>query len=196
MNNAIFGENGCRCDEQLSGRSVKRLCEKIDRENAAEAQKNGCPRCGGRLQRANYKRKVRGAPECDDWKLRDSFCCAEDGCRRRLTPESVRFLGRRIYAGFIVVLVSAMMHGLKPERLERIREALGVDRRTVERWRQWWLDAFVRGSFWRVARARFVPVVEETTLPWSLCGRFATLVEVLRFLAPLSRPPVWAEHVM
>ncbi|MGH8577798.1 MAG: hypothetical protein ACREXJ_12995, partial [Gammaproteobacteria bacterium] len=195
-NNAIFGENGYLCEEQLTGRSVKRLCEKIDRETAAEAQKNGCPHCRGRLHRANYKRKVRGAPECDDWNLRDSFCCAEDDCRRRLTPESVRFLGRRVYAGFIVVLVSAMMHGLKPERLERMREVLNIDRRTVERWRQWWLDAFVRGSFWRAARGRFMPAVDHKTLPWSLCQRFDWLIEVLKFLAPLSCPPVWAEHVM
>lgn len=193
MNNAIFGENWCLCQEQLADRSVWRLCEKIDKEGAEAAQKNGCPRCGSRLHRANYKRKARGGP---DWNRRDSFCCAEEGCRRRLTPESVRFLGRRIYAGFIVVLVSAMMHGLKPERLERIREVLGVDRRTVERWRQWWLDAFVRGSFWRSARARFVPPVDAVTLPWSLAQRFAGVVEVLKFLAPLSRPPVWAEHVM
>lgn len=193
MENAIFGENWCLCQEQLTGRSVKRLCEKIDQENATAAQKNGCQHCSGRLHRANYKRKARGGP---DWNLRDSFCCAEDGCRRRLTPESVRFLGRRIYAGFIVVLVSAMMHGLKPERLERIREILDVDRRTVERWRQWWLESFVRRSFWRSARARFVPPVDEATVPWSLCRRFDCLVEVLKFLAPLSRPPVWAEHVM
>jgi hypothetical protein len=193
MENAIFGENGCLCQGQLTDHSVWRLCEKIDQEGAEEAQKNGCQHCGGRLHRANYERKARGGP---DWNLRDSFCCAEDDCRRRLTPESVRFLGRRIYAGFIVVLVSAMIHGLKPERLERIREILGVDRRTVERWRQWWLEAFVRGSFWRAARARFVPPVCEVTPPWSLCRRFDCLVEVLKFLAPLSRPPVWAEHVM
>jgi hypothetical protein len=196
MNNAICGENWCLGSEQLTGRSIKLLCEKIDRESAEEAQKNGCPRCGGRLHRANYKRKVRGALACDDWKLRDSFCCAADDCRRRRTPESVRFLGRRIYAGFIVVLVSAMVHGLKPERLERIREVLGVDGRTVERWRQWWLEAFVRGSFWRAGRAWFMPPVEEKTLPWSLCSRFDGLVEVLKFLAPITTPPVWAEHIM
>jgi hypothetical protein len=30
------------------------------------------------------------------------------GCRRRRTPPSVRFLGRRVYVGF--VLVAAMQH--------------------------------------------------------------------------------------
>ena len=30
------------------------------------------------------------------------YCCAEEDCRRRRTPESVRFLGRRVYAGLVV----------------------------------------------------------------------------------------------
>jgi len=51
-------------------------------------------------------------------------------------------------------LITVMIHGLKPERVRRIREALQVDSRTVKRWRQWWLDSFVRSSFWKAARAR------------------------------------------
>jgi hypothetical protein len=59
----------------------------------------------------------------------------------------VRFLGRRVYAGLVVVLVTVMIHGLKPERARRIREALQIDSRTLKRWRQWWLDTFVRSTF-------------------------------------------------
>ena len=40
-----------------------------------------------------------------------------------------------------------MIHGLKPPRVRRIREALQIDSRTLKRWRQWWLDNFVRSSF-------------------------------------------------
>ncbi|MFL9910491.1 hypothetical protein [Paraburkholderia sp. RL17-337-BIB-A] len=39
-------------------------------------------------------------PDCD---FRHSVCCA--GCRRRTTPVSVRFLGRRVYAAAIMVTV-------------------------------------------------------------------------------------------
>jgi hypothetical protein len=59
----------------------------------------------------------------------------------------VRFLGRRVYAGLVVVLITTMIHGLKPPRVRRIREALQIDSRTLKRWRQWWLDQFVRSSF-------------------------------------------------
>ena len=40
--------------------------------------------------------------------------------------------------------------------------------RTLKRWQQWWLDNFVRGSFWKAARARFMPLVCEQRLPLSL----------------------------
>jgi hypothetical protein len=96
-----------------------------------------------------------------------------------------------VYAGFVVVLMAAMMHGLKPERVRLVQEKLGIDRRTLERWREWWLNGFVRRSFWRWARARFMPVLCERTLPWSLGVRFGIeseggLVKLLEFLAPLT----------
>jgi glutathione S-transferase len=92
----------------------------------------------------------------------------------------------------VVVLVSAMRLGLKPERLQTLREVLGVDRRTVERWREWWLQAFVDSSFWKAARARFMPPLDPTTLPQSLAVAFAVeerrdrLLDLLKFLAPLT----------
>jgi hypothetical protein len=113
----------------------------------------------------------------------------------------VRFLGRRVYAGLVVVLVSAMIHGLKPPRVQRLREVLGIDRRTLERWRQWWLGLFVGSSFWREARARFMPPLCQKTLPLSLCRSFAVeerrdrLLDLLLFLAPITTPPAWEELV-
>jgi hypothetical protein len=183
------------CQNHLADQRVFQLLEEVDGDLAQEAQARGCCHCGGKLHRANYERKPRGGPQ---WDQRDSFCCGKEGCRRRCTPESVRFLGRRVYAGFVVVLVSAMVHGLKPERVHRIREVLGIDRRTLGRWRQWWLDTFVGSSFWKAARARFMPPLCERTLPLSLCQSFQVerrdrLLELLRFLAPLTSPTAWKE---
>jgi hypothetical protein len=166
------------------------LLTKIDADFAEVLRILGCAHCGGKLHRSDYERKPRGAPDGDS---RDSFCCDQEGCRRRHTPMSVRFLGRRVYPGFVVVLVSAMVHGLKPERVRRIREVLGIDRRTLERWREWWLTSFAGGSFWKAARARFMPLVCEKTLPWSLGRRFEIerperLLDLLRFLAPVTTP--------
>lgn len=186
------------CQNQLADQQLHQLLEKVDLDLAEQAHQQGCLFCGGKLHRADYDRKPRGGPE---WDYRYSFCCAQEGCRRRRTPESVRFMGRRVYAGLIVVLVSAMVHGLKPERVVRLRQALGIDRRTLERWHQWWRVTLVESSFWRAARARFMPPLCQRTLPWSLCLRFQVerrdrFLELLKFLAPLTTPLAWQELVM
>lgn len=186
------------CQSHLADQQLFELLEKVDSDLATETKAKGCSYCGGKLYRADYDRKPRGGPQ---WDLRYSFCCGKDGCRRRNTPESVRFLGRRIYAGLVVVLISAMVHGLTADRVRRIREVLNIDRRTLERWRQWWLDNFVRGSFWKAARARFMPPLCEKTLPLPLCLSFEVqrrdrLLALLQFLAPLTTPTAWKDLVM
>jgi hypothetical protein len=103
----------------------------------------------------------------------------------------VRFLGRKVYAGFVVVLMTAMHQGLKPSRVEQLCAVLPIDRRTLERWRRWWLDSFVEGRFWKAARARFVPLLCEAQLPLSLCENFRVerrdrLLLLLRFLSPIT----------
>ena len=189
------GENGCQ--NPLADQQLNQLLEKVDADLAAQAHQQGCL-CGGKLHRADYDRKPRGGPQ---WDQRHSFCCAKEGCRRRTTPASVRFLCRRVYAGFVVVLISAMVHGIKPERLGTLRQTIGIDRRTLERWRQWWLDTFVRSAFWKEARARFMPLLCERTLPQSLCVAFDVerrdrLLDLLRFLAPITTPSAWKELAM
>jgi hypothetical protein len=94
-----------------------------------------------------------------------------------------------------------MIHGLKPERVVRLREALGIDVRTLERWRQWWLVTFVESSFWRAARGRFMPPLCQKTMPLSLGLTFEIerrdrLLEFLQFLAPITTPNAWKEFVM
>ena len=195
MNNQI-GEAWCQ--NHLADQNVFQLLEEVDKELVAGAQAKGCLFCGAKLYRADYERKPRGGPQ---WDQRYSLCCGKEGCRRRNTPESVRFLGRRVYAGFVVVLMSAMAHGLTADRVRRVREVLKIERRTLERWRQWWLDNFVRSSFWKGARARFMPVLCEKTLPLSLCLSFEVqrrdrLLALLQFLAPLTTPTAWKDLVM
>jgi hypothetical protein len=104
----------------------------------------------------------------------------------------VRFLGRRVYWGAVVVLVSAMRSGITAERASRLREWVGVSVRTLRRWRAWWLGRFVTSEFWRTARGRFAPPIDEGALPASLVERFTAgddaerLALALRFLSPLS----------
>ncbi len=171
----------------LADRELARLQEKVDEDLAQKAKEAGCGRCGDRLHCDNYHRKPRGGPS--HWDKRLSFTCAEK--RHRVTPASVRFLGRKVYVATVVVLVSAMRHGLAPGRVRVLAERLGVDRRTLERWRKWWLENFVRSAFWKAARARFMPALCEKTLPMSLCEAFKItrrdrLLDLLEFLSPLT----------
>lgn len=192
-------KNEIWCQGYLANQELPQVLEKVDSDLAEQCRQNGCLLCSGKLHRSDYKRKPRGGPKRDEQEdvHRDSFCCDKDGCRKRHTPPSVRFLGRKVYSSTVVVLVSAMRHGLKPERVGILRKSLQIDRRTLERWRQWWLETFVQSFFWKEARARFLPLICEKTLPLSLCQAFLLerrdrLLDLLKFLSPittLSVPP-------
>jgi Homeodomain-like domain len=165
----------------------------LDQELAVTVQQAGCPCCGAALHSARYPRKLRGtAPE---WRShlywRRSFCCSAEGCRRRTTPPSVYFLGRKVYLATAVVLASAMRCGATPASMQRISELLGVSRRTVLRWQAWWRHRIPESPFWCANSGSFVPPVTTFDLPLSLLDRFAgdlehRLIALLRFLAPLS----------
>ena len=164
----------------------------IDQELAREAGAAGCRCCGGRLHQACYPRKPRGAqcPLGPSYRQRFSFCCAT--CRRRTTPCSVRFLGRRVYLGVVMTLACTLSAGVSLRRAGVLTASLQVPLRTLQRWRRWWLEDFVKTPFWRGHRALFMPPVEECSLPESLRSRFQTADEsgswglLLRFLLPLT----------
>lgn len=174
--------------------SFYELLERIDRDLAETAREAGCWRCGGVLHRALYGRKPRGGPRelGAGYEKRWSFCCAVRDCRKRRTPPSVRFLGRRVFLGAVVVLVTALRHGVTPKRGARLRELVGVSLRTVKRWRRWWQDTFTQGPFWKQVKGRFAPAAEAARLPASLLERFsgegelARLAACLAFLSPIS----------
>jgi hypothetical protein len=166
--------------------------ERIDVELAESARAEGCG-CGGVLHRAAYPRKHRGGPRQlgAGYDRRLSFCCARHDCRQRRTPPSVRFLGRRVYLGAVVVLVSAMLAGPTPRRVATLGALLGASRRTLERWRRWWRTVFADSAFWKAAAGRFSRPPARRHLPQSLLGQFgederARLVAALRFLAPIT----------
>jgi hypothetical protein len=172
-----------------------RLLSALDEDLAAEVQRGGCRRCGAVLHSACYPRKPRGVSRAvfgDDYERRLSFCCAREGCRRRATPASVRFLGRRVYVGAMVVLVTALSRGLTNARCAQLRAEFGISDRTLKRWQRWWREVFPSTSWWCGARGRFARPPEITGLPATLLECFLgaaaleRLTAVLRFLAPLS----------
>lgn len=169
------------------------LLLRVDEDLAAQARSAGCRVCGQAVHAGNFRRKARGVPHGleQDYEWRLSFCCARRECRKRLTPSSVRFLGRKVYLGAVVVLVSALRCGATPTRMARIAELLGVSRRTVDRWRQWWTEAFPQTRCWAAGSGLFSVPVPTAQLPQSLLERFAgppatALQALLRFVLPVT----------
>jgi len=162
------------CQKLLGDATLYALLTRIDSELAADVRACGCPLCGGVLHTSDYPRKPRGGPPGLGLGIgrRLSFCCGVEGCRKRRTPPSVRFLGRRVYLGAVVVLVTALQSGLTTGRFQALREHLGVDRRTVERWRRWWRETLPASRFWRGARGHFAEAVVAESLPGTLLERF------------------------
>ena len=166
----------------------------IDQDLAEVARKQGCP-CGGRLHRSNFPRKPRadGQTLPDTYKTRFSFCCDREGCRKRATPRSARFLGRKVYLAAFVVLISAMRHGASPKRVRELSTRFGVDRRTIARWQEFWCEHFPQTPFWKIARARFTSAFDVAALPVAFLSVFVSgdldhkgWGRLLRFLSPIT----------
>jgi hypothetical protein len=172
---------------------------RIDRDLAEETRRGRCRFCGAVLDRADYLRKPRGIPRDIDvgpeYAVCFSFCCRADGCRSRHRAASVRFLDRRVYLGVVMVLAMVLRQGPTRWTAGELRRRLGVSRRSLSRWRRWWLEEFACSRSWREGRARFMPPVADEDLPRSLVERFAAtganlrdrVADLLRFLCSLFR---------
>jgi hypothetical protein len=182
------------CHAFLTDSRFYQLLFRMDQAIAAEVQAGGCCFCDGVLHSACYPRKPRGIGSTLDesYQYRLSFCCASDDCRRRTTPPSVRFLGRKVYLGVIVVLISALEHGLSPQRRGQLIDTLNIPQQTLWRWQCWWREVFGEGPWWRMQRAGFVPPVLACRLPGELLGRLdgadlrERVVRLLWLIAPLT----------
>ncbi len=156
----------------------------IDRKLLDIAIDGACIYCGGALHLSHYPRKVRGLDAAADawFGTRFSTCCGR--CRRRHTPLSVRFMGRRLFA-FVVVVLASMEAA-----------ASCASARTLKRWRTYWTEHLPCLAVWRLVQSRFVPGLEVEQLPKSLVERCEPteleqsaqgLLRALAMLLPLSR---------
>ena len=177
------------CHALIQNPNFLRLLLQIDADLADQMHAAGCS-CGGVLHRANYPRKPRACPKevRADFESRLSFCC--NLCRKRSTSASVRFLGRRVYLGLVVVLAPQRRTTLSAVAVQVI-DALAIPERTIARWRHWWRQLFCLTPLWQAACARFMPPLQTLSLPTSLIERFTgpaaeAALHLLAFLRPLS----------
>jgi hypothetical protein len=169
----------------------------IDAAYALKVQEAGCTECRGPLDRAPYPRKPRGdlGEAADAYTCRLSFCCRCDGCRKRATPPSLRFLGRKVYVAVVVIVASVAGRAMALSGHGRPKRVHDVPVRTVRRWLSWWQTVFALGAFWAEAKGLLATPVEEQELPTSLLDRFggltvSALEKMLRFTAPITTESV------
>lgn len=164
----------------------------IDAAIVKRASEEPCRDCGGPLYRGDYPRKPRGgllAIAAEGFHRRFSLCCGRAGCRRRATPPSVRFLGRRLYVGAVVVLASAV--ALAAATVSAGVRTTGVPARTTRRWLRWWRGPFTTSRPFVDLSARLIPAPDRRRLPTSLLQRLggdgpAPIARLLVWLAPIT----------
>ena len=190
------------CHAFLSDSNFYLLLYQIDQFVADDIRKTGCPSCGGILHSAVYPRKPRGIQSLqkplDHYDCRFSFCCATDGCRKRCTPPSVRFLGRKVYLGVFVVLVNSLQHKLTRKRQSALVEILNIPAKTLSRWRKWWRETFSSSRCWKMSRTQFLPPIMAGELPHELLTRLVgdTLKDRVCKLLQLVSPVTTASYAV
>lgn len=128
----------------------------LDFELFLAAKSKPCSLCGGRLDTSHFPRKPRGAGELEV--RRFSLCCRNEGCRDRVTPPSLRFLGRKVYSAWVVILAVEYCRDL----------GLGgkIPRQTIARWKALWRVRLAEDHpFMRWARGLLPPGTPSSSLP-------------------------------
>ena len=164
----------------------------FDRLIAGQIREKGCPFCQGNLNQSHFLRKPRGVPKHTDpdYSVRFSFCCAEDGCRKRMTPPSMRFLSRKVYSSVILFLIFLFTSKSDEARMDKLNALLGttLSVESIRRWRHYWTKVVPNSHTWK--RSPFNQALSET-LPGSLLALFQgnlkqQLQMGLRWLLPLT----------
>lgn len=167
-----------------------KLLREIDEEFAKSIKDKGCPKCGDVLDVSNYPRKPRGIELLEDGSdIRFSFCCRNDSCRQRVTPPSLRFLGRKVYIALIIIL---------SQTSEYARAGGSPSRQTLARWKNYWLEVcgvtsefyqskislFVAGFYFQVANvvAFFVSQCLVLADAWLSCLKFFSCLSTKEYI--------------
>lgn len=181
------------------------ILDEIDAEITAKVRANGCPICASPLHMSRYPRKPRGIPTEINrkrwWRL--SLCCSQRDCRKRITPPSVTFLGRKWYPGCVVVAVCSDIQGQPAITIpiNRMIEFFGVSWKTVKRWQKWWSKWVPKTALWRRLQGHLAHPVDTSLLPRNLLERIVgtaveQLVSFLRLIGPLTTESVtWEKSI-
>lgn len=164
----------------------------LDRIIAEQVRQSRCLFCHGNLHQSHYPRKPRGVPNGvhNDYSIRFSYCCGGEGCRKRFTAPSMRFLSRKVYSSVIIILVFLLKSKTDELKVEELNRLLGttLSVETVRCWRHFWLKDVSQSHIWKIAS--FSHSMAQT-LPASLLNQFkqtlnTPLEMALKWILPLT----------
>ena len=171
--------------------SLYRFLEQLDLDAISKAKDIPCAFCGGKLDRSDIPRKPRGvALDSGEDVYKYSLCCREEGCRKRNTPASLRFMGRKVFLGFFILFASSLPSKREGDSILKISGELEVSPQTLTRWLKYWREEFKMTPFWRREQGLFKTPYEEN-FACLLISRFSVEAtnqdswkRLLVFLAP------------
>ena len=179
----------------LNNANFHDFLSQLDSGLAQKCQEQGCQHCSGLLHQADYPRSPFGLPlkHREHYLSRLSFCCKT--CRKRITPPSVRFFGRRWFPAPVFMLICLLRSGVSERRLTQIKRhfRISVSISTWHRWRRWWRERFELTQFWQASKGLVTSTLNEhKAMPRALLDCFKDepperLSQLLVFLSPLSR---------
>lgn len=182
--------------------SFHSLLIQIDNDLSEIMRSSKCTFCKGRLDSSPYPRSPHGVPAefREQYSHRISYCCAD--CRKRSTPPSVRFFGRRWFVAPVFILICALKQGANKSRAEKIHRHFGikVSASTWKRWQHWWQNYFEKTQYWKSHKGLLAnPIEDNKSVPRELLSKIKwksakkTVVKVsekvvllLRFLSPIT----------
>lgn len=171
------------------------LLSKIDEKIARFYHQIPCIYCTKKMYWGNYPRKPRGIPSIaeDFFAFRYSHCCS--GCRKRRTPPSARFLGRRVYVAIFVMMF--FYPDTDDDHSELLNSmSIGMDLMTPVRWSAWWSIDIPVSCIWKKICGPLGVNTNNEFLPHFISHQFANnninaeeaLLALLKFLSPIAVP--------
>jgi hypothetical protein len=148
----------------LEDSSFFQLLQSYDEDICKAQQDNGCSHCGNKLDLSHYQRKPRGlewASLTETCFRRYSLCCRNEGCRKRTTPQSLRFAGRKVYCGLLIMLFTLLKERGDVKAQRRLQKDFGLSPTTARRWTQLFQSALALGEWAREMRAQGIFVNRE-----------------------------------
>lgn len=126
----------------------------LDQEAAKRAKEKRCPICGGQLDAAKYSRVINGIEEMPNKHelLVFSMCCRH--CRKRVTPPTLRFSGRKQHTKGVMLLAHVLKRGATQRRIIELSKLLGASERTIRGWIRLWRAKVGDSSWWRDLKSR------------------------------------------